>query len=75
MAPFLALDLATGDYDILANGIRNSVGFDWHPQTGEIWFSDNNRQQFDNRMRSTVFQTQASRTSARQSSLVRIRAV
>lgn len=44
----LALDLATGDYDILANGIRNSVGFDWHPQTGEIWFSDNNRQQFDN---------------------------
>ncbi|KLU99384.1 hypothetical protein ABT57_24890, partial [Photobacterium ganghwense] len=27
---------------------RNSVGFDWHPKTGEIWFSDNNRQQFDN---------------------------
>lgn len=28
---------------IIARGIRNSVGFDWHPQTGELWFSDNNR--------------------------------
>ncbi|WP_367989289.1 Ig-like domain-containing protein [Vibrio sp. NTOU-M3] len=43
-----SIDLETGQYDILANGIRNAVGFDWHPKTGEIWFSDNNRQQFDN---------------------------
>ncbi|KOO14874.1 ABC transporter substrate-binding protein [Vibrio xuii] len=43
-----AIDLETGEYEIQANGIRNSVGFDWHPKTGEIWFSDNNRQQFDN---------------------------
>ncbi|MXR69592.1 hypothetical protein GNT65_13055 [Shewanella sp. JBTF-M18] len=33
---------------IVAEGIRNSVGFDWHPVTQEIWFSDNNRQGFDN---------------------------
>ena len=26
-----------------ALGVRNSVGFDWHPQTGELWFSDNGR--------------------------------
>ncbi len=26
-----------------AHGIRNSVGFDWHPETGELWFSDNGR--------------------------------
>ncbi|MGY3570213.1 DUF1592 domain-containing protein [Vibrio paucivorans] len=43
-----SIDLETGEYEILANGIRNAVGFDWHPQTGEIWFSDNNRQQFAN---------------------------
>ncbi|MDX1437311.1 MAG: PQQ-dependent sugar dehydrogenase [Anaerolineales bacterium] len=24
-----------------AHGIRNSVGFDWHPETGELWFTDN----------------------------------
>jgi glucose/arabinose dehydrogenase len=26
---------------IVADGIRNSVGFDWHPVTGELWFTDN----------------------------------
>ena len=26
-----------------ARGVRNSVGFDWHPKTGEMWFSDNGR--------------------------------
>lgn len=26
-----------------ARGIRNSVGFDWHPQTHELWFTDNGR--------------------------------
>ena len=26
-----------------AYGVRNSVGFDWHPQTGELWFTDNGR--------------------------------
>lgn len=27
----------------VASGIRNSVGFDWHPQSGELWFTDNGR--------------------------------
>ncbi|MBT8107180.1 MAG: PQQ-dependent sugar dehydrogenase [Gammaproteobacteria bacterium] len=26
-----------------ASGVRNSVGFTWHPQTGELWFTDNGR--------------------------------
>ena len=26
--------------EIVARGIRNSVGFDWHPQTRELWFVD-----------------------------------
>ncbi|MBQ62428.1 MAG: sorbosone dehydrogenase [Gammaproteobacteria bacterium] len=27
--------------EIFAQGIRNSVGFDWHPVTHELWFTDN----------------------------------
>ncbi len=27
----------------VARGVRNSVGFDWHPGTGEMWFTDNGR--------------------------------
>ncbi|HVR29742.1 MAG TPA: PQQ-dependent sugar dehydrogenase, partial [Thermoanaerobaculia bacterium] len=23
--------------------VRNTVGFDWHPETGELWFTDNGR--------------------------------
>jgi glucose/arabinose dehydrogenase len=30
-------------FEIFAEGIRNSVGFDWHPQTGALWFTDNGR--------------------------------
>jgi glucose/arabinose dehydrogenase len=29
--------------EIVAKGIRNSVGFTWHPVTGELWFTDNGR--------------------------------
>jgi glucose/arabinose dehydrogenase len=29
--------------EIVARGIRNTVGFDWHPQTQELWFTDNGR--------------------------------
>jgi glucose/arabinose dehydrogenase len=29
--------------EVFARGIRNSVGFDWHPETGELWFTDNGR--------------------------------
>ncbi|MGI9330199.1 MAG: PQQ-dependent sugar dehydrogenase [Gammaproteobacteria bacterium] len=31
------------DRRIEAEGVRNSVGFDWHPMTGELWFTDNGR--------------------------------
>ena len=29
--------------EVFANGIRNTVGFDWHPVTKELWFTDNGR--------------------------------
>jgi len=31
------------DHEIFAKGIRNSVGFTWHPETDEMWFTDNGR--------------------------------
>lgn len=30
-------------YEVFARGVRNSVGFDWDPRTGELWFTDNGR--------------------------------
>lgn len=29
--------------EIFAHGVRNTVGFDWHPATKELWFTDNGR--------------------------------
>jgi glucose/arabinose dehydrogenase len=30
-------------FEAFASGVRNTVGFDWHPETGELWFTDNGR--------------------------------
>lgn len=35
-------DDGTG-FEIFANGIRNSVGFAWHPVTKDLWFTENGR--------------------------------
>ena len=29
--------------EVVAHGVRNTVGFDWHPETGELWFTENGR--------------------------------
>lgn len=29
--------------ELFADGIRNTVGFDWHPETNELYFTDNGR--------------------------------
>ena len=29
--------------EIFASGVRNTVGFDWNPDTAELWFTDNGR--------------------------------
>jgi glucose/arabinose dehydrogenase len=29
--------------EIYASGIRNTVGFDWRPSNGDLWFTDNGR--------------------------------
>jgi glucose/arabinose dehydrogenase len=33
--------------EIVAKGVRNSVGFDWHPASKEMWFTDNGRDWVD----------------------------
>ena len=30
-------------YEVVARGIRNSVGFDWDPSSKQLWFTDNGR--------------------------------
>jgi glucose/arabinose dehydrogenase len=29
--------------EVFAEGVRNTVGFTWHPETGVMWFTDNGR--------------------------------
>ncbi len=41
-AAILRLDEG-GAYEVVARGVRNTVGFDWRPGTNELWFTDNGR--------------------------------
>jgi glucose/arabinose dehydrogenase len=36
------------DLEVFASGVRNSVGFDWHPVTHEMWFTENGRDALGN---------------------------
>lgn len=31
------------DMEVVQSGVRNTVGFTWHPDTQELWFTDNGR--------------------------------
>jgi glucose/arabinose dehydrogenase len=42
-ASILRVAAAGGTPEIYAKGVRNSVGFDFQPQTGDLWFTDNGR--------------------------------
>ena len=37
------MDANGSNRETYASGVRNSVGFTWHPGTGELWFTDNGR--------------------------------
>jgi glucose/arabinose dehydrogenase len=39
----IRMDRNGGGAEVFARGIRNSVGYDWHPETHELWFTDNGR--------------------------------
>ncbi|NOT73662.1 MAG: sorbosone dehydrogenase family protein [Cyclobacteriaceae bacterium] len=36
--------------EVFASGVRNTVGFTWHPETKDIWFTDNGRDMLGNDM-------------------------
>lgn len=42
-ASITRINLDGSALEIVASGVRNTVGFDWHPETGELWFTDNGR--------------------------------
>lgn len=42
-ATITRLDVTSGRIEVVARGVRNSVGFDWQPQSGALWFTDNGR--------------------------------
>jgi glucose/arabinose dehydrogenase len=42
-ANIMRMSPAGGVPEVYARGVRNTVGFDWHPQTKELWFTDNGR--------------------------------
>jgi len=44
--PYATLARLSTDFqnlEIVARGIRNTVGFDWHPETKDLWFTENGR--------------------------------
>ncbi len=42
-ASMMRFDLDGSNGEIIATGLRNSVGFDWHPVTGKLFATDNGR--------------------------------
>jgi len=42
-ASIMRVDPAKGVLETVARGVRNSVGFDWHPKTKELWFTNHGR--------------------------------
>ena len=37
------IKLEGNSWKTVARGVRNSVGFDWHPKTDKLYFGDNGR--------------------------------
>lgn len=37
------MDLDGKNVEVVARGVRNTVGFDWNPRTRQLWFTDNGR--------------------------------
>jgi len=42
-AQIFRINLDGSGKEVVARGVRNTVGFDFHPKTGELWFGDNGR--------------------------------
>lgn len=42
-ASIMRMNLDGSEPEIFAHGVRNTVGFDWHPTSRELYFTDNGR--------------------------------
>jgi glucose/arabinose dehydrogenase len=42
-ATITRIDVGGGQPEVVARGVRNSVGFDFDPETKDLWFTDNGR--------------------------------
>jgi glucose/arabinose dehydrogenase len=42
-ASITRMDPDGSNREVYAHGVRNTVGFTWHPETGDLWFTDNGR--------------------------------
>ncbi|HET7795326.1 MAG TPA: PQQ-dependent sugar dehydrogenase [Rhizobacter sp.] len=45
-AKLYSIKLDGSDLQVVASGVRNTVGFDFDPKTGDLWFTDNGRDWF-----------------------------
>jgi Glucose/sorbosone dehydrogenases len=43
VSTILRMEPDGSNLEVFAEGVRNSVGFAWHPTTHEMWFTDNGR--------------------------------
>jgi glucose/arabinose dehydrogenase len=49
--PYMTINRMDPDgtgWEVFARGVRNTVGFDWDPSTGDLWFTDNGRDDLAN---------------------------
>jgi glucose/arabinose dehydrogenase len=42
-ASITRMDKDGNNKEVFAHGVRNTVGFDWNPKNGDMWFTDNGR--------------------------------
>jgi glucose/arabinose dehydrogenase len=42
-ASIMRMNKDGSELEVFAHGVRNTVGFDWHPPTKSLWFTDNGR--------------------------------
>lgn len=42
-ASIMRMNADGSEKEVYAQGVRNSVGFDWHPEKAELWFTNNGR--------------------------------
>lgn len=42
-AAIMRMDPDGSNREVFVDGVRNTVGFTWHPVTGDMWFTDNGR--------------------------------